>query len=174
MMTNQQSSAHARGMAATLGRVNERVKTVLVIEHHPQITASEVLKVVRHSAVTSGLLKPGQHDIQIGEASGELDAALTASEAHVERLRAEVERLRQQLQEQDERADRQLAGAAPGEKYVSIREAATALKLSYATIHRAIQDGRIAAREKPVEKHSNWEVLVSTYRPKPGKATAKH
>lgn len=173
MLTTPQSSALARGMRATVERVNERAKTVLVIEHSPNVSAAELLRIVRHSAVTSGVLKPGQHDIQIGEASGDLDAALTASEAHVERLRAEVERLRQQLREQDERADRQLAGAAPGEQYVSIRDAADRLGKCYATIYRAIKDGRITAQETVVEKHSTWEVLVSTYRPKAGK-TVNH
>jgi hypothetical protein len=169
MLTNAQSNVMGRGMVATVARHGERTHTVLVIEHEPQVIASEVLRVVKHAAVTSGLLKPGRHTIQIGEHSGDMDAALTASEAHVERLRAEVERLRQQLREQDERADRQPVGAAPGEKYVSIREAALALGKSYATIHRAVKAGEIVAQEKPVEKHSNWGVLVSTYRPKPGK-----
>lgn len=174
MMTNQQSSALSRGLRATVERVSDRVKTVLIIEHEPHIGAAEVLRIVRHASVTSGLLKPGRHDIQIGETSGDMDAALTASEAHVERLRAENERLRRLLQEQDEKLDRQSVGAALGEKYVSIRDAADQLGKCYATIYRAVKDGRIAFREKPVEKHSTWEVLVSTYRPKPGKAAAKY
>lgn len=172
MLTPTQTNTLARGLRATIERTNERVTTVLIIEHESNVSAAEVLRVVRHATVTSGLLHPGRGSIQIGESSSELDAALTQSEAHMERLRMEVERLRQQLREQDERTDRQLMGAAPSEAYVSIRDAAKHLGKSYATIYRAVQDGRIAYSEKLVNKHSTWEVLVSTYRPK--QTTTKH
>jgi hypothetical protein len=173
MMTNQQSNVLARGIKATVGRANDRLKTILVIEHEPNVTAAEILRIVKHATVTSGVLKPGRHDIQIGETSGALDAALTQSEAHVERLRVAIDRLRKQIREQDERLDQQAVVAASGEAYVSIRDAAKHLKLSYATIYRAAKDGRIASIVKLVNKHSTWEVLVSTYRPKPGKAKGK-
>ena len=173
MQTQTQIDALARGMKATLERTNDRVKTVLVVEHESNVTAAEVLRVVKHAIVTSGLLKPGRGSIEIGETSGELEAALIASENHVERLQAEVERLRQERREQDERLDRQLVVAASGEAYVSIADAAKALGKCYATVYRSVKDGRIASIEKRINKHSTWEVLVSTYRPKPGKAKGK-
>jgi hypothetical protein len=159
----------AHGLAATVQRTNERIQTVIIIEHEPNVLPGDLLRVVKKAAFAGGMVKLGRGDVVIA-GGAEDGGALAELEKRNALQKAEIDRLRDELRRKDAALDMQPVDKS---EWINIREAAVLLGKSYPTIYRAMKDGRITARESKVNERSTWEVIASTYRPKPGKAKGK-
>lgn len=160
-MNALQQTTLARGMAAQIDRDKRRRLTYLAIMHPDTIDPVNIrAKLVQYL--------PDSCTMKVDQAAEQLLSELVETRSLVEEQAGQIEELRAQL-----RLSKVAAPEQPADpRWIGIREAAQILGKSYATVYRAVHDGRITARETRVRKHSGWEVLPDSFRPK--QTTTKH
>lgn len=167
-LSSLQTRTLGRGMTATVQRVKDRSRTVIVIEHPETVSSRELLTTIKHGLYASGQLRQGSSDVSLGDPSSvaELQEALHRSEAQVEHLRQQLAAIRFEVDARPPVAptpERKTEG-------ITLNQFAQRHSMSYATAWRALNQGRLKGEVVAGgEKKSHWVVFPETYVPAPNK-----
>ena len=152
-----------KGMLATLDRIASRQTALVVVEFEERWSVEVIAERIKQ---VEGVLWAER------ASTTELERAKMRENQALMRL-AEAQAYIKTLEEAlDERpsASKAKTPEQMGQKWVTPREAALKVGVSFSSIHRAIHDGRIQFRERHVNVRSMYEVIAESYRPRKGRA----
>jgi hypothetical protein len=169
-MTKGQARAWQKGMTATIEREKDKQTLFVKVEYPPRVREDQITDAMLHALFVRCGLDQATSRVEVArdlpdyrQLLKEKEDALKLEKARSEQMAEELNRLKTMIAAQSG-AVSEKAG-----RWLTVREAAQAKRVSEMTIYRAIEDGRMTSRSKLVNKKRRHEVNIDTYVPKPRK-----
>lgn len=138
MTTSAQTRTFAKGTLAALERNAERVKTVVEIDHAPNVPDHTLLKSLKHGLAVAGV---NMQTTTITLVDDDLQVALEQSEKARDYWHDKFDKVQRQLDELMLKSKQ-----PPEERWITLDEAALELECHYSTVWRAHKKGRLQTK----------------------------